>query len=296
MQFETLRLIKTTTRKNGMITTSRALCALALALGALLPLAATADAKFIYLTRHAEKSTVGADPELTAEGKVRAQNIASMLKKANITSIYSTNPVRTKSTAQPLASHLTLPVQIYDETQIPAFAQQLKALPGNTLVVGHTNTTPDLIRQLGGDTIPVIAETEFDRLYQVAIGQDGDVTTTLMHSLPSPIVLPCAPVTLSRTGLSAAKDTWIWFTVTVPECANTLNIAMSGAPGTTGDGDLYARFNVQPTTSTYDCRPFKTGNNETCPPISNPQAGTWHIGIRAYSTFSNVSLNVSAVP
>lgn len=272
---------------------SRILCTLALACATLLPGFALADAKFIYLTRHAEKSATGADPELTAEGKVRAQNIAATLKKAGITGVYSTNYVRTKATAQPLATMLSLPVQIYDGSQIATFAQQLKALPGNTLVVGHSDTTPDLIRQLGGDTVPVIAESEFDRLYQVAIGQDGDVTTTLLTSLPSVTATPCAPVTLSKPSLTAAKDAWIYFTISVPECANTLNVAMSGG---TGDGDLHVRFNAQPTATSYDCRPYKPGNAETCPTISNPAAGTWHIGIRAYAAFSGVTLTASAAP
>jgi broad specificity phosphatase PhoE len=272
---------------------ARLLCSIALVVATLAPGLALADAKFIYLTRHAEKSATGTDPELTPEGKVRAQNIAAALKKAGITSIYSTNYVRTKQTAQPLSDVLSVPVQMYDPTQIAAFAAQIKALPGNTLVVGHSDTTPDLIRQLGGDTVPAIAETEFDRLYQVAIGQDGDVTTTLMNSLPSVTVTPCAPVALNKTSLSAAKDAWIYFTITVPECANTLNVAMSGG---TGDGDMYVRFGAQPTATDYSCRPYKTGNAETCPVVSDPQAGVWYIGIRAYAAFSGVTLNASANP
>jgi phosphohistidine phosphatase SixA len=272
---------------------SRLIASIALLFATLAPGLALADAKFIYLTRHAEKSATGADPELTAEGKTRALNIAAALKKAGITSIYSTNYVRTKQTAQPLSDVLSVPVQIYDASQIATFAAQIKALPGNTLVVGHSDTTPDLIRQLGGDTVPVIAETEFDRLDQVAIGQDGDVTTTLMNSLPSVTVTPCPAVSLSKTGLSAAKDTWIYFTITVPECANTLNVAMSGG---TGDGDMYVKFGAQPTTTDYVCRPYKTGNGETCPVITNPQAGVWHIGIRAYAAFTGVTLSATAAP
>jgi phosphohistidine phosphatase SixA len=272
---------------------SRVLCTLALVVAALTPSFALADAKFIYLTRHAEKSAAGADPELTAEGKVRAQNIAATLKKAGITSVYSTSYVRTKSTAQPLATLLSLPVQIYDGSQIATFAQQLKALPGNTLVVGHSDTTPELIRQLGGDTVPAIDEAEFDRLYQIAIGQDGDVTTTLLTSMPSVTMAPCAPVTLSKTGLAAAKDAWIYFTIVVPECANTLNVAMTGG---TGDGDLHVRFNAQPSATAYDCRPYKGGNAETCPTVTNPAAGTWHIGIRAYAAFGGITLNATAAP
>src|SRR5687767_4814601 len=109
------------------------------------------SANTIYLTRHAEKASTGTDPVLTSEGQVRANNIAATLKDAQVKHIYSTAYQRTRQTAQPLASYLSLPVTTYDGAQLPTFAQQLRALPDNALVVGHSDTTPELIRQLGGD-------------------------------------------------------------------------------------------------------------------------------------------------
>lgn len=271
---------------------SRTLCTIVLAAAASAPVLALADAKFIYLTRHAEKSATGTDPVLTAEGKIRAQNIAATLKKAGITSIYSTDYARTRETAQPLSALLSIPVQTYDGAQLATFAETLKALPGNTLVVGHSDTTPELIRQLGGTTGLSIAENEFDKLFQVAIGADGDVTTTLLHSLPSGSAPPCAAVTLNKTGLSAAKDSWTYFTITVPECANTLTVNLAG---TVGDGDLYVRLGAQPTTTSYNCRPYKPGSTESCT-MTDPAAGVWYIGIRAYSAFSGVTLDAAAKP
>lgn len=266
--------------------------ALAVAFALAAPGLALADAHMIYLTRHAEKAATGTDPALTPEGQVRAQNIAAALKKAGIKKIYSTPYTRTQQTAQPLASYLQLTTQTYDPTQLATFAQQLRALPDNVLVVGHSDTTPELIRQLGGDPGADIAETEFDRLYQVAIGQDGDVTTTLLTSLPSPVTPPCANVTLSQSNVTAAAGSWVYYTIDVPECANTLTVNMSGG---TGDGDLYLRFGAQPTANDYVCRPYKTGNTESCVQ-ANPAAGTWHIGIRSYKTFSGVSLTATATP
>ncbi|MEJ7807658.1 MAG: pre-peptidase C-terminal domain-containing protein [Telluria sp.] len=272
---------------------SRILCSIALVMAALAPSFASADAKFIYLTRHAEKSATGTDPVLTPEGVTRANNIAATLKKSGITGIYSTNTVRTKQTAQPLSTILNLPVQTYDDTQLATFAAQLKALPGNTLVVGHSNTTPELIRLLSGDIVPAIAETEFDRLYQVAIGQDGDVTTTLMNSLPSASTGSCAAVTVNQPNLSAATNTWLYFTITVPECANTLTVKTSGG---TGDADLYVRFNARPTSADATCRSTNSANTESCV-VPNPAAGVWHVGIFAYNKpIAGVTLNASATP
>ena len=91
------------------------------------------------------------------------------------------------------------------------------------------------------------------------------------------------------TGLSGAASSTQFFTVQVPAGASNLVIASSGG---TGDADMYVRAGSQPTTSTYDCRPYKTGNNETCS-FSSPTAGTYHIMVRGYSTFSGVTLTAS---
>ena len=249
-----------------------------------------ANANTIYLTRHAEKAATGTDPALTPEGQVRATNIAATLKDAQVKHVYSTSYQRTQQTAQPLATYLGLPVKSYDPSQLAAFAQQLRALPENVLVVGHSDTTPELVRQLGGEPGSAIAETEFDRLYQLTFAADGSVTTTLLHSLPSPLKPPCASVSLNQANLTATTGNWLYFTINVPECANTLNVSMSGG---TGDGDLYVRFGAPPTANDYTCRPYKTGNTESCP-LSDAQAGTWHIGIKSYTSFSGITLNATA--
>jgi phosphohistidine phosphatase SixA len=271
---------------------SRVLCIIALTLSALAPNLAMAETKFIYLTRHAEKSTVGNDPALTTEGQTRAQNIAATLKHANIGSIYSTSALRTQQTAAPLGAFLTLPVQTYNGNldQLPSFAALLKGLPGNTLVVGHTDTTPELIRLLEGGTVPAIPETEFDRLYQLAIDSNGTVTTTLLRSLPSATLPPCAAVVVNKPNLTTPTNTWLYYTIAVPECANTLTVTISGG---TGDADLHVKFGSQPVGTDAACRPYKPGNAENCV-ITNPQAGIWHIGIKAFAGFAGLTMNASA--
>ncbi|WP_229458939.1 phosphoglycerate mutase family protein [Massilia glaciei] len=161
----------------------RLLCALSLALTVLAPSAALAQGT-IYLVRHAEKESVGKDPALTDAGQARARNIAATLRKVGVAQIYSTALMRTQMTAKPLATLLAVPVRTYDPSRQAEFATQLKALPGNTLVVGHSNTLTELVRLLGGEPGADIADTEYDRLYQLAIDKDGSVTTVLMHSIP----------------------------------------------------------------------------------------------------------------
>lgn len=88
------------------------------------------------------------------------------------------------------------------------------------------------------------------------------------------------------TNLAAAKGAWVYKTISVPSGATSLTIDMSGG---TGDGDLYVRYNANPTTSSYSCRPYKAGNTESCV-LTNPQAGNWVVGVRAYSAFSGITV------
>ena len=91
------------------------------------------------------------------------------------------------------------------------------------------------------------------------------------------------------TGLSATTGNSVAYTLVVPTGANNLQVASSGG---SGDADLYVSFGSAPTTSSYDCRPYLSGNNESCS-FASPQAGTWHVMLRAYSAFSGVSLTGS---
>lgn len=90
----------------------------------------------------------------------------------------------------------------------------------------------------------------------------------------------------AQTGLSGAASSDTFYTMTVPSGASNVTFTMSGG---TGDADLYVRSGSKPTTSTYDCRPYKGGNSEECS-IDNPTAGTYHVMVRGYSTYSGVSL------
>ena len=91
----------------------------------------------------------------------------------------------------------------------------------------------------------------------------------------------------TRSSLSGSSGAWDYYTIEVPAGASNLVVAINGG---SGDADLYVRYGSQPTTSSYTCRPYLNGNNETCT-ISSLSAGTYHIGIRAYSTYSGVSLS-----
>ncbi|MCK7592790.1 S8 family serine peptidase [Pseudomarimonas salicorniae] len=87
-------------------------------------------------------------------------------------------------------------------------------------------------------------------------------------------------------GLSGATGTQLAYTLVVPAGATNLSFNLSGG---SGDADLYVKFGSAPTTGSYDCRSWASGNTESCS-FASPQAGTYHVLVNAYSTFSGASL------
>ena len=142
---------------------------LGIALGAVLTgcgsPAPTPDATY-YLVRHAEKTTDKKDPALTEAGTKRAQDLAVRLKDVPLSKIYSSDYIRTRDTAAPIAGDKNLDVVIYNPRDLEGMSKNLLTETGHILVVGHSNTTPDLSKLLGGDAgAPIIEATEYDRLY-----------------------------------------------------------------------------------------------------------------------------------
>ena len=121
-----------------------------------------------YLVRHAEKTKDKKDPALTEAGEKRAQDLALRLKNVPLTAIYSSDYRRTRDTAAPIAAATGLEVTLYDPGNLGGFSEKLLKETGHILVVGHSNTTPELSERLGGDRgAPIVEATEYDRLYIV---------------------------------------------------------------------------------------------------------------------------------
>ncbi len=101
----------------------------------------------------------------------------------------------------------------------------------------------------------------------------ADTTTALSNNVPV-------------TGISGATGSQQYWKLTVPSGQTQVVFHISGG---TGDADLYVKAGSKPTTTSYNCRPYLNGNNETCT-IANPAAGDWYVMLRGYQTFSGVSL------
>ncbi|MET3929230.1 serine protease [Lysobacter sp. OAE881] len=91
------------------------------------------------------------------------------------------------------------------------------------------------------------------------------------------------------TGLSGSAGTELRYTLAVPAGATGLKFVTSGG---SGDADLFVKFGSAPTTTSYDCKSEGSTNAETCN-IATAQAGTYHVLVRGYSTFSGLSLTGS---
>lgn len=151
-----------------------AACSLGAAGCATQPAPATDTLTFIVV-RHAEKATDDPeDPSLSEAGRQRAQRLAERLAGEPLVAVYATEFRRTRQTAQPSATGHRLPVSAY-YSRGPAeeTAAQWRAAHthGTVLVVGHSNTVPDLIAALSGQPAAPMADTEYDRLTRIEFGQ-----------------------------------------------------------------------------------------------------------------------------
>ncbi|TQV85489.1 M9 family metallopeptidase [Aliikangiella coralliicola] len=92
------------------------------------------------------------------------------------------------------------------------------------------------------------------------------------------------------SGLATPADNGdLEFFIDVPADATDLKVEISGG---SGDADLYVKVGSMPTDSSYDCRPYKGGNNELCEEAT-PQSGRWYVRLKAYSAYSGVNLTAS---
>ena len=153
-----------------------------------MPVVAQGDFKVttVYLVRHAEKAAApAADPPLTEAGTKRAEELAHKLSKAGIKTISTSQYLRTKHTAEPLAKQLgitnmMIPVKMdtmNSRALSPDYLKQISDLvsasAGGVLIVGHSNTVPELIKALGGDIAPTIDDATYDDLFVVTVYAKG---------------------------------------------------------------------------------------------------------------------------
>lgn len=138
---------------------------------ALVPARAFAQ-KLVFVVRHGERADAGmtqqADPPLSSAGQARAQRLMTMLADSGITAIVTTELIRTKQTAQPLAAKLGLTPEVvqHDNTQGIVATLKITHAADIVLVVGHSDTIPAILKAYGKADV-TIADNEYDNLFVI---------------------------------------------------------------------------------------------------------------------------------
>jgi broad specificity phosphatase PhoE len=128
-------------------------------------------APVVFIVRHAEKANSGGkDPELSVQGRKRAEALANILKDSQIAAVFVTEFKRTQETAAPTARTAHVSPTVIPANDIAVIVEKLRTLNGNALVVGHGNTIPDLLRALGIATAVSIPEDDYAEIFVVLLG------------------------------------------------------------------------------------------------------------------------------
>ncbi len=137
---------------------------------------ASAEPTTVIVVRHAERATEPAnDPALSPAGQLRATQLAEALAQFKVNAIITTNLRRTRETAQPLAKKMALQtIEIgvrkgEAAAHVPEVIAALTKLSGAVLVVGHSNTTAQIVTALTGEPMMQLCETSFSHIFVVNI-------------------------------------------------------------------------------------------------------------------------------
>jgi broad specificity phosphatase PhoE len=147
-------------------------------LACFLALPALAKQPTIYVTRHYDTPAGERDPDLLPAGKARADRLAKALAGKRIAIIYVTDYKRTRQTAAPLAAARSIPVEIYDARDTPGIVARAKAAKRPVLIVGHSNTVPDIVEQLGGKRPADLKHEDFGELWTIRGAKAASVLIT----------------------------------------------------------------------------------------------------------------------
>ncbi len=141
-----------------------------------------------YIVRHAERLNNTSDAPLSTTGLARANTLCDSLSGKNINHVFASTFQRTQQTAQPLATALGLELIIYRPDTTAGLVARLKKIRGkNVLVVGHSNTVPEIVQGLSLQAVAPIPENDFDNLYLIKVKTGwGSIRRTLVQTTYGP--------------------------------------------------------------------------------------------------------------
>jgi 2,3-bisphosphoglycerate-dependent phosphoglycerate mutase len=136
-----------------------------------------AQDKTIVLVRHVEKDTSAmadkADPDVSEEGRQRAERLAKLIQRYKPHEIFSTPFKRTRGTAEPIAKRRRKEIQTYDPAKPEDLVKKIMDPTSKTehyLIVGHSNTIPAIANLLAKKEIfRNLLETEYGVIWVLRI-------------------------------------------------------------------------------------------------------------------------------
>ena len=134
-----------------------------------------AEQRIVFVVRHAERTGTDGpaqtDPALSETGRARAAGLKRELRDAGIQSIYTSELKRARQTAAPLADSLGIKSEVVAARDVDELITKIKSGAGNVLIVGHSNTVPEIVKGLGVTTKVTLSEKQYDDLFVVVLGQ-----------------------------------------------------------------------------------------------------------------------------
>lgn len=144
------------------------LAALALTACATTP---AADApRTIYVMRHLNTPAGATDPDLTSAGQDNARRLATWFGARKLDALYVSTAKRAQQSVAPLAAAKGLIPILYDPRDGAGLIAIVKGSAGDVLVVGHSNTVPDIVEQLGGERPADIPHEQFGDVWELRGG------------------------------------------------------------------------------------------------------------------------------
>jgi broad specificity phosphatase PhoE len=142
------------------------------ALAMLLAFAAVPEAAQdnVYVMRHLNTPAGQRDPDLLPEGRRAAEALVAWFQGGPPVAIYVTDYRRTRQTVAPLAARFGLTPIVYDPADTSGLIARVRAEHGAVLIVGHSNTVPDIVAALGGARPAALAHEDFGDIWRVAPG------------------------------------------------------------------------------------------------------------------------------
>ena len=144
-----------------------AAAALVLILAGCAYIAPIQPASTFYVMRHLHTPEGAADPDLTAEGQRQAQLLANWFGTEPPATIFVSNTKRAQQTAAPLAAKLGITPIVYDPRNTAALMGEVMKEPPPVLIVGHSNTVPDIVAALGGERPGPLVHEDFGDVWRI---------------------------------------------------------------------------------------------------------------------------------